>query len=190
MAIWLMPPAPYTQIPMPSERRRHQPVTHRAESELPSSVEASGLHLRAWYDYAATQAYHQAVQLQRQGAMPDLDELTTRQQFDDHCDRLTALYGAACLELGLAWPPALAELDAESAGQEQTFGSRELPQERVADRQNQPAMSEALTSAPDIETLMQWEAEGGCEATDGCWVEVDGKCPHGQQSWLLELGLI
>jgi hypothetical protein len=43
---------------------------------------------------------------------------------------------------------------------------------------------------PDIETLMAWEAEGGCEATDGCWVEPDGCCSHGNQSWLLELGLI
>jgi hypothetical protein len=43
---------------------------------------------------------------------------------------------------------------------------------------------------PDLETLMAWEAEGGCEATDGCWVEVDGVCPHGCQSWFLELGLI
>ncbi len=43
---------------------------------------------------------------------------------------------------------------------------------------------------PDLATLMEWEAEGGCEATDGCWVEVDGTCPHGCKSWLLELGLI
>jgi len=46
--------------------------------------------------------------------------------------------------------------------------------------------------APDLETLMRWEAEGGCEAacSHGCWVEPDGHCPHGQPSWLLELGLI
>ena len=44
--------------------------------------------------------------------------------------------------------------------------------------------------APDVETLMEWEAEGGCEATDGCWVEPDGECPHGHKSWLLEMGLI
>lgn len=44
---------------------------------------------------------------------------------------------------------------------------------------------------PDLETLMQWvEADGGCEATDGCWVEPDGTCEHGCKSWLLELGLI
>jgi len=43
---------------------------------------------------------------------------------------------------------------------------------------------------PDLETLMAWEEEGGCEATDGCWVESDGVCSHGHQSWLLELGLI
>lgn len=46
------------------------------------------------------------------------------------------------------------------------------------------------SQAPDIETLIEWEADGGCEATDGCWVEPDGICPHGCRSWLLELGLI
>ena len=174
---------------MQSERHRHQPAAHRAESGLPPLAEGSGQHLRAWYDYAATQAYQQAVQLQRQGTMPDLDHLTTQQQFDDHCNRLTALYRTACLELGLAWPPALTKPDAESTGQEQPSDSRELPQQRVG-LQPETATVEDLTSAPDIETLMQWEAEGGCEATDGCWVEVDGMCPHGQRSWLLELGLI
>ena len=43
---------------------------------------------------------------------------------------------------------------------------------------------------PSIEQLMRWEAEGGCEATDGCWVEPDGTCPHGCKSWLLELGFL
>ena len=43
---------------------------------------------------------------------------------------------------------------------------------------------------PDIETLMEWHEEGGCEATDGCWVEPDGTCEHGCKSWLLELGMI
>ena len=43
---------------------------------------------------------------------------------------------------------------------------------------------------PDIETLEDWLSEGGCEATDGCWVEPDGTCPHGKNSWLLEMGLI
>ena len=46
------------------------------------------------------------------------------------------------------------------------------------------------SQAPDLETLMAWESEGGCEATDGCWTDPDGVCPHGHQSWLLELGLI
>ena len=50
--------------------------------------------------------------------------------------------------------------------------------------------AEQRTEPPDLETLMSWEAEGGCEATDGCWVEPDGTCPHGHRSWLLELGLI
>lgn len=55
---------------------------------------------------------------------------------------------------------------------------------------NQVPLTEAALEPPDIETLLQWEAEGGCEATDGCWCEPDGTCPHGHPSWLLELGLI
>ena len=43
---------------------------------------------------------------------------------------------------------------------------------------------------PDLQTLMEWEAEGFCEATDGCVVESDGICTHGHRSWLLEMGLI
>jgi hypothetical protein len=43
---------------------------------------------------------------------------------------------------------------------------------------------------PDIETLMEWMLDGGCEATDGCWVEPDGICPHGHKSWLIVMGLI
>jgi hypothetical protein len=45
---------------------------------------------------------------------------------------------------------------------------------------------------PDLETLKEWEAEGGCEAAcpHSCWVEPDGRCTHGHPSWLLKLGLI
>ena len=44
---------------------------------------------------------------------------------------------------------------------------------------------------PSLEQLQrQLQEDGGCEATDGCWVEPDGTCEHGQPSWLLALGLI
>ena len=43
---------------------------------------------------------------------------------------------------------------------------------------------------PSQETLEEWMFDAGCEATDGCWVEPDGTCPHGHPSWLLALGLI
>jgi hypothetical protein len=44
---------------------------------------------------------------------------------------------------------------------------------------------------PSLEELQrQVEEDGGCEAIDGCWVEPDGSCEHGQPSWLLVLGLI
>lgn len=44
---------------------------------------------------------------------------------------------------------------------------------------------------PDLEQLQEWfDEDSGCEATDGCWVEPDGTCPHGHKSWMLEMGLI
>ena len=44
---------------------------------------------------------------------------------------------------------------------------------------------------PSLQELQrQIEEDGGCEATDGCFVEPDGTCDHGQPSWLLVLGLI
>lgn len=39
-------------------------------------------------------------------------------------------------------------------------------------------------------TLEDWHSDGGCEAIDGCWVEPDGTCEHGFDSWLLALGWI
>ena len=43
---------------------------------------------------------------------------------------------------------------------------------------------------PSMEQLKDWMMDSGCEATDGCWVEHDGTCPHGYQSWFLVMGLI
>jgi hypothetical protein len=34
------------------------------------------------------------------------------------------------------------------------------------------------------------EDDSGCPALDGCWVELDGYCPHGFPSWALYLGLV
>ena len=43
---------------------------------------------------------------------------------------------------------------------------------------------------PSIRTLEEWSNDCGCEAIDGCWVEPDGTCQHGQPSWLLAMGMI
>lgn len=54
-----------------------------------------------------------------------------------------------------------------------------------------PQWPEPTTEAPSLETIEEWMWEdGGCEATDGCWIEVDGTCMHGHPSWLLRLGLV
>lgn len=50
---------------------------------------------------------------------------------------------------------------------------------------------EPTVEQPDDGDFEEWmSGEGGCEATDGCWVEPDGTCPHGYPSWLLYLGWI
>jgi len=45
---------------------------------------------------------------------------------------------------------------------------------------------------PTMQDIRNWMDEGGCEAVcdEGCWVEHDGYCPHGNESWFLKLGLI
>jgi len=45
---------------------------------------------------------------------------------------------------------------------------------------------------PSEKQLEKWMEKGRCKAVceHGCWVEPDGQCPHGKDSWLLELGLI
>lgn len=71
--------------------------------------------------------------------------------------------------------------------------SKHPPTSVTPDRDNRTGQSviKPTVEAPDIETLKAWMWEdGGCEATDGCWVEVDGVCPHGHPSWALELGLV
>lgn len=49
---------------------------------------------------------------------------------------------------------------------------------------------EPTVDQPSLADLMEWDERGGCEATDGCWVEPDGGCEHGHVSWLVYLGLI
>ena len=43
---------------------------------------------------------------------------------------------------------------------------------------------------PSARILEKWAEAGVAEATDGCKVESDGICPHGNPSWLLQMGLI
>ena len=59
-----------------------------------------------------------------------------------------------------------------------------------ADDDLQELEDDLFPDVPTIETLADWADDGGCEATDGCWVEVDGHCPHGRPAWALVLGLV
>jgi len=49
---------------------------------------------------------------------------------------------------------------------------------------------QAVLQEPDFSTLMRWFVDGECEATDGCPIEQDGYCEHGNPSWFIFLGLI
>jgi hypothetical protein len=46
------------------------------------------------------------------------------------------------------------------------------------------------TPKPTMQELEEWDRDGGCFTPCGCWVEPDGTCEHGQESWLLKLGWI
>jgi hypothetical protein len=47
-----------------------------------------------------------------------------------------------------------------------------------------------IAPEPEAAKLLEWEAEGRCQATDGCWVAQEGICPHGYPSWALWLGML
>lgn len=48
----------------------------------------------------------------------------------------------------------------------------------------------SLMREPTAAVLERWAENGVAKALDGCRVEPDGHCPHGQPSWLLYLGVI
>jgi hypothetical protein len=66
----------------------------------------------------------------------------------------------------------------------------EAPSSKVEQAPKRGRWPEPTTERPEFETLEEWHSDGGCEATDGCWVEPDGVCQHGHPSWLLRLGYI
>lgn len=39
-------------------------------------------------------------------------------------------------------------------------------------------------------TIERWMENGTARATDGCRVELDGTCPHGHPSWLVQMGMV
>jgi hypothetical protein len=57
-------------------------------------------------------------------------------------------------------------------------------------KQTKGRPAEVIRRQPNSELLAEWMDMGGCEATDGCWVEPDGKCEHGCLSWLIVMGMI
>jgi hypothetical protein len=59
----------------------------------------------------------------------------------------------------------------------------------MADMNQEPTTTKR-TKEPSIATMERWVNDGIARATDGCKVEPDGTCPHGCNSWLIELGVI
>lgn len=43
---------------------------------------------------------------------------------------------------------------------------------------------------PDMETLKEWNSDGGCESVLGNWTEPDGYDEYGAPSWIMVLGFI
>lgn len=61
----------------------------------------------------------------------------------------------------------------------------------IADPDTRRIRHVATTPVPTEEQIEEWLFDGSeCEATDGCYVELDGRCEHGHVSWMRRLGLI
>ena len=43
---------------------------------------------------------------------------------------------------------------------------------------------------PGLRTMERWVEDGVAKTPCGCRVEVDGKCPHGAESWLSIMGIV
>lgn len=65
-----------------------------------------------------------------------------------------------------------------------------LCEAREAGKPTEGLKHRATTPVPEVAQLEEWMSDAGCQATDGCWVEPDGKCEHGHSSWMLHMGLI
>jgi hypothetical protein len=51
--------------------------------------------------------------------------------------------------------------------------------------------TELQVTMEEKQRLARWlAAQGMCEATDGCYVRPHERCPHGEPSWFVALGLI
>jgi hypothetical protein len=55
---------------------------------------------------------------------------------------------------------------------------------------NESIVKKPKRRMPSLKTMERWVYDGVAKATDGCKVEPDGVCPHGKNSWLIELGMI
>ena len=53
---------------------------------------------------------------------------------------------------------------------------------------NQGPRKTPTKKQPTLRTLEKYAWNGRAKATDGCWTEPDGECPHGHVSWLVYLG--
>lgn len=61
----------------------------------------------------------------------------------------------------------------------------------IADPETRKIRHTATTPVPSLEQMEEWfRDDAGCETTDGCFVEVDGYCEHGHQSWMRRLGYV
>jgi hypothetical protein len=61
---------------------------------------------------------------------------------------------------------------------------------KAIEHREAPQAKEAKPKRPSLATLERWANEGRCKTPDGCWVEPDGSCQHGQDSWLIVLGYV
>ena len=75
-------------------------------------------------------------------------------------------------------------------GQVRTIKEGVEPAAAIANLQAKGHKVQRCGKPPTVAIMEKWMSNGLAKATDGCEVELDGKCSHGCDSWMIVIGVI
>lgn len=112
-----------------------------------------------------------------------------RAEFHDNAESVPARYDGATYDMG-SWAY-MCENHWREIGVGLGTGKGQKLILRDSDEHKALQRERAALPKPSVESLLSAAVMGDIiETADGCMVEPDGRCPHGQNSPLVDLGLI